>query len=129
VWQDTWWPGVVNPAIIGDMANPSGDGIVNLLKRALGLDPTLSATNGLPTGAIIDDRLQITFTRMRDATDLMYHVDASGDLLTPWSEIWSTAGVPYGGGNAVSQTVSVPDVVVISAPGVSNRFLRLRITN
>jgi len=47
------FPCITDPNIIGDSANPAGDGLSNLLKYALNFDPTKqSATSGILIGTI-----------------------------------------------------------------------------
>ena len=53
-----------NNAIAGDTANPSGDGISNLMKYALGLDPTIAQ----PDGA----KLSTNFTRSTQSFSALY---------------------------------------------------------
>jgi len=82
---DHFGPDATNSVIAGDDANPSGDGIPNLLKYALGLDPTSAQTNPVlfpnldPMG-----NLTVCFTRPDPPpTDITYQ---SGDAtnLTAW---------------------------------------------
>ncbi|MCH6259133.1 hypothetical protein MLD52_21430 [Puniceicoccaceae bacterium K14] len=47
-WKSTFWPGVSDGAIIGNLADPDGDQLTNLLEYALGLDPTDITSDGLP---------------------------------------------------------------------------------
>ena len=42
-------PELLNDSLVSDTATPAGDGIPNLLKYALGLDPRLSGASALPT--------------------------------------------------------------------------------
>ncbi len=71
-----------------DNANPSGDGIVNLAKYALGIPPTRSATaTELPavTSANVSGSIYGAFDVRRSSknTDLTYTVEVSDDL-TQW---------------------------------------------
>lgn len=116
-----------NDPVGGDLATPQKDGVPNLLKYALGLDPHQPATGGLSSAAVDGASFDFTFTRMKTATDIIYHVDACSDFAT-WSEIWNSTGVPYGGGEALSERVTVPDVVNIPAAPDGRRFMRLRVT-
>ncbi len=117
-----------NDPIGGDTANPAGDGLANLLKYGLGLDPHQAVTAGLPTTSLSNGTyLSLTFTRLKSATDITYHVEVSGDLKA-WNEIWNSLVVPYGGGTSPSQQVTVMDGVPISAAPGGCRFLRLRVS-
>ncbi len=128
-WRQTNF-GTIDPndPVAGDSANPAGDGLANLLKYSLGLDPHQATAAGLPSVALSNGvYLSLTFTRLKSATDITYHVDVSGDL-EAWNEIWNSTVVPYGGGINPTQQVTVKDAVPASqAPG-GCRFLRLRIS-
>lgn len=73
------------------------------------------------------DSFTLTFTRMKSATDIVYHVDAS-DTLATWAEIWNSSGVPYGGGAAPSEQVVVSDSIPVAAAPNGKRFMRLRVS-
>ena len=73
-------------AISAPAADASGDGIANLIKYALGLDPTLASQSGLPVVGIDGDAFTIEFQRLRNAADLTLSVEVSIDLIT-----WTTA--------------------------------------
>lgn len=112
--------GVLNaPATDAD-----GDGLANLLEYGLGRDPRTADSAPAPSAAVAAGRLALTFTRLRDATDLAYSVEASSDLVA-WSAIWSSERVPYEGDAAQSE-VTVSDTALLSES--ARRFLRLRVT-
>jgi sugar lactone lactonase YvrE len=54
-WQARWFSPVqlANAAISGATATPAGDGIPNLLKYALNLNPFTNGTSGLPVGSSV----------------------------------------------------------------------------
>ena len=70
-----------DPAVSGDGANPSGDGIPNILKYAFGLNPLAVSTNGLPFESTVTNLgtnyLALTFPRATNASGL--HVHGAGD--------------------------------------------------
>ena len=105
-----------DPGISGDLADPAGNGLPNLLDYALGIHPWAGTSSGC---------LCLTFRRMQIASDITYHVQSSGDLVS-WTEVWSSATVPYTGGTNASIQVTVPDTTLIS--GTNRRFMRLRVT-
>jgi len=110
-----------------DTANPTGDGISNLMKYALGMDPHVPSRSGLPVSSIASGTLALSFNRACIASDVTYRVEACADLVS-WSEVWNSTGVPITGGTGAVQSVTVPDTVpVASAPGLK-RFLRLKVT-
>jgi hypothetical protein len=133
-WQDRWWPGVTDPAIIGSNANPSGDRITNLMKYALDGDPTMADDALLPTvgSTVIDGQryLTLTFAQRTDDEILVYEVVASSDLTADGST-WTvqTQVVSTGTPDLLTgmQTVTVRDSVPFET-GPIQRYLRLRVT-
>jgi len=126
VWRDNHFG---NPSNVGAGANgasPAGDGVPNLLKYALGLDPNTPATiSQLPTGGIQpdggQDYLTMTINRTSKPTDISYVVEVSGDLQT-----WAS-GTP----NTVTLTDTATQLVVrdnTPVPSATERFIRLRVT-
>jgi hypothetical protein len=120
-------PPTTPPAYMAAAANPTGDGVPNLMKYAFGLNPQTAYTGPLTDTEIVDGRLSLIFPRQRDATDITYRVQASSDLAN-WTNIWNSATAPYPGGLNPSVLLSVPDTEVIGAPGINKRFLRVQVT-
>ncbi len=109
-----------------DTANPAHDGINNLLKYALGLDPTVnyytSGASGLPIvqEEMINGVQYLTLTFTGAATDVTYTVQGAGVLTGSWTTL-----ATFSGPSAVG-TVTVRDSQPVSA--ASRRFLRLQIS-
>ncbi len=65
-------------------ASPAGDGIANLVKFAMGLDPNRSEAGSLPRAEVEeiegDDYLTFTLERNPEAADLAWHVELSADM-------------------------------------------------
>jgi hypothetical protein len=126
VWRDNHFGNPSNVGAGANTASPAGDGVPNLLKYALGLDPNTPATSGqLPTGGIQPDSgqdyLTMTINRTNRPADISYVVEVSGDLQT-----W-VSGPP----NTVTLTDTATQLVVrdnIPVPGATERFIRLRVT-
>jgi Calx-beta domain len=132
-----------NPAIAGNTADPTGDGIPNILKYAFALDPNLADTNRPVAGSIISNHFQLQFNRNTFATDLSYTVEASGSLTDSWSDLltysWPAGWVPNLPGSTVIESaptgsppdqpanVTITDPVNTSGPAATNRFFRLEI--
>ena len=81
--QQMFGPDATNPAIAADDANPSGDGIANLLKYSLGLNPLVSQ----PLGTSIETDIATGFLRMKvtrnpAATDVTLNIQVTGDMQT-----------------------------------------------
>jgi hypothetical protein len=92
------------------------------------MDPTVPATNGLPEMKMTNSRLALTFNRQKSASDVVYEVQAAGDLFgfSNATVLWSSASNAYGGGTNESQAVTVQDSVDASA--TNRRFMRLQIS-
>jgi hypothetical protein len=119
-----------NPSAVGagsNGASPAGDGVPNLIKYALGLDPDTMATAAqLPAGSLETDNgqsyLTLTVNRTAEAPDINYVVEVSSDL-----QNW-TSGAP--GTVVLSDT---PTQLVVRdntpVPGATARFIRLTVSN
>jgi len=116
-----------NPAIAGDMANPSGDGIPNLTKYALGLDPTLVSPRPL-LPAWLDAGGHFLFSYSRPdppPLDISYQVEASSALV-PW--ITHSYLMPTElafGSNYTSATVTFRDAASVQTDLQGFRKLRV----
>jgi len=127
-WKDTAFKSVEdrgNPAISGWQATPANDGITNLMKYALVLDPITCGTGQLPSATPQDGYLTLTFRKNKQAVDLTYTVQASDTLA---DDNWGEAAT------VVSQTdegdhwlVTVRDSV--PQAGHPTRFMRLKVGN
>ena len=131
-----------NSSIAGDLADPDGDGIKNLLEYAVASDPNAAGTEGTLTGAIVANHFQLHFRRNTSATNLTFIVE-SANTLGAWAPLMTwTAGtgwVPNTGGATASESaptgtppdlyvnVTVTDPTLVSAPGTTSRFLRLAV--
>lgn len=111
-----------NLSVANDLANPSGDGISNLMKYALGLNPNVvcSRTSLPQMGVQVSGTNRyLTLTLTGSANDVVYNVQGGSDL-SQWSTLYSsTIGTSPG-------TITVIDTVPISS--TSKRFIRLQIT-
>jgi hypothetical protein len=88
-----------NASLAGDNASPAGDGVPNIMKYALGLNPTQPTAEPLfAFGIDTNGNFGISYTRPDPPpADIAYNVDASDDLT-----IWCTN----------SQCVSAPIIVI-----------------
>ncbi len=114
-------------AISGDLADPDGDGIVNLLKYALDLNPNVASVQGLPTSQIDPACacLTLTYTKVLSAIDLTYSAEAAGDPGGPWSTNGITSAVITN--NGLTQTIKASDAGN-PIPPASARFMHLKVT-
>jgi hypothetical protein len=96
------------PAIAGDSSNPAHDGIPNLMKYALGMNPNTNSSVGLPINGFSNGHLQLSFTRY--AADVQYQVEVSNDLIT-----WNP-GSHYGITADVLNTSVTTDITPLNSP-------------
>ena len=81
---------LLDPNISGPNAVYGQDGLPNLVKYALGLEPKQNITTGLPDVGVQGTDWVYTYTRPDDTTDVTYAVEVSTDLVN-----WSSAGVTH----------------------------------
>jgi hypothetical protein len=118
-----------NPSNVGAGANgasPAGDGIPNLIKYAVGLDPMTPTTSSAFLSASIVEAsgqkyLAMTLTRSAEAPDINHTVEVSSNLFT-----WNS-GAPF---TVVLADTPTQLVVRDNTPvqDVTARFLRLRVS-
>ena len=117
-----------NSAIAGDTANPSGDGIPNLVKYALGLDPSRAQAGPL-LASRLDTSGYFTFFYTRPdppPADIAYTAEESSALAP-----WITGSMPVIAGivlnsNSTAATITFRDTAPVRA--VPQGFRRLRLT-
>ena len=123
----------INPAISGDLLAPAGDGISNLMKYALHLNPFVNGVSGLPIKSIVNvsgsNYLALTYTKVIAATDLTYTVEISNDLQT-WNSgpSYTTTTNVTANLDGVTQSVTVRSLVPLSVTA-PKQFIRLRVSH
>jgi hypothetical protein len=128
VWRDNHFGNPSNVGAGANTASPAGDGVPNLIKYALGLNPSMPATAAqLPSGGIQPDGgtnyLTLTVNRAAQPSDITYIVEVSSNLLGGW-----VSGPP----NTVTLTNTTTQLMVrdnTPVPAATERFIRLRVTN
>ena len=125
-WVSTNWLPATASITNGPAADPDGDGIPNALEYALGFNPHVTSTMGLPTFSIVSDAGQnygaLTFTRVKAATDISYEPSVRGALDSgTWTTLTNIVSVMD---NGVTETVTLRDF----APAATNasRFFQFR---
>lgn len=113
------------PSFMADSANPAGDGVPNLMKYALGLNPLTKASEAdLATIQPQTNSVDFNFTRMRDATDIIYRVERRWDLMSgSWTEVYNSSADPFG-----STDPSITESLNFDLQGNPKAFFRLKIT-
>ena len=120
-WRYQYFGTTADTGNAADGANPSGDGLSNLLKYALGLSPLVASTNP-ETEDTSTGYLRLTVPKNPNATDLTFNVQVTGDLTDPNS--WTTTGTTVQTNTSTQLQVS-DNTLVTGAP---HRFLRLQVT-
>ncbi len=118
-WIAAALPGQTSPAVIGPAANPAADGLGNLLKYFLALDPAAAA---IPPSAVSvapdgQGRLVLTFRMAKNLTGVSYQIQQSADLVN-WTDTGLTGAVQQDLGDGYLMQAIVP-------PGSDPLFLRL----
>ena len=84
-WRQKWFGSTADNGAAADTNRLTGDGMPNLLKYALGLNP-LSPTNNPVSGGINGGFLTLTVPRNSDATDITLSIEAKPFLdASPWT--------------------------------------------
>jgi len=127
VWRATnFGTNANNSTIAGDLADPDGDGLVNLVEYALGLDPNSPSVTGLPTLGFTNGFLTLTYTHINSATDITYTPEVSADLAI-WTNGPSYISESVLSSNAILQLMQARDLMPMTA--TPNRFMRLHVTH
>jgi pimeloyl-ACP methyl ester carboxylesterase len=120
-----------DPQVSGDLASPANDGISNLMKYALDLNPYTPSAQSLPqvstmmTGS--GTFLTLTYSQYKFASGITLVPEVSQDMVT-WqsgptvTSVVSTTDNPDG----VTQAVVVQDLIPVSPSG--RNFMRLEVT-
>ena len=140
-WITASFPGVIDPAIIGHDANPSGDGLSNILKFAFGLNPKISDTKdltitdattftkGQPVGHLSENpsNFSARFVRLKEhlANGVTYTIEFSSDLSVWEISSASPTVISDDGGDYEVVEVDSPDLVNGGIP----TFFRLGVSN
>ncbi len=119
--EQTFGANAGNEEIAGDNANPAGDGIVNLLKYSLGLDPNVSYPPNTSVSADLAPSgfLTMSVTRNPATTDVQLSVEVTGNL-NSWDAEGATVDVD------TPTTLQAHDNTPMSA--ATSRFIRLKAT-
>jgi len=104
------------------------DGVSNLMKFALGLDPTQNLVTGqLPGGIVEGSNMSLIFRVGKDATNLVYTVQSSTDLAS-WTDLTAETEAALALPPLLSDETSDSYKVSIPLSGGNKDFLRLSVT-
>ncbi len=117
-------PGATNAGNAADTANPTGDGIANLLKYSLGLDPQVAYPQGaaVTTGLDAGGHLTMMVTKNALAADVNLAIEVTGNLGD--SLAWDASGTTVDQNTAT--IFQAHDNTPVSA--AQARFIRLKVT-
>jgi hypothetical protein len=146
VWRQQHFGSMANSGNAADDANPAGDGITNLMKYALWMNP---AQPGTQPPAVVTEvsgihYLGMNFPRNPYADDMIYEVQAADSPLGPWTTVMSLTpgGIPSGPGFVNEQMIALgsgigsPSVIVsdviyvrdtVPLGSTPHRFMRLQV--
>lgn len=118
-----------NEEVAGDLVDPDGDAIPNLLERALGGNPMVADTSVLPQTAtdLSQPVLTLTYRKAVAATDLVITVQQSSD---PSAASWEVAPTTPENPQSLGVSNGV-ETFLFSFPiqaGHSRKFLRIQVT-
>ncbi len=120
-WRQTWFATMANSGNAADTADPDGDGIPNLMERALGGSPTQFSLDLLPALDPTVPLLSIVFPRAKGFTDhlLLVQESSSADLTT-----WIPA---IGTETILDQGLSERVTFTVPPSPTGKKFLRLKV--
>jgi uncharacterized repeat protein (TIGR01451 family) len=124
-WKTLHFGTTNNSGAAADTYVATEDGMPNLLKYALGLNPTNAALSERPSLQTFPP-LAIKFRRAKDASDVTIQVEATDGMLSAWTNIWTSATNVYGGDTNAFEELTVLDPV--PATNALQRYLRLKVT-
>ncbi|MGV3661762.1 MAG: Calx-beta domain-containing protein [Prosthecobacter sp.] len=121
---------LASSSISGDVADPDGDGLSNLLEFGLNLNPVAPNNGAAQTAAVQNvggsNYLTLTFKRRTPALDLTYGVQTNPGTLNAgdWLGNAVLVGTPTDNGDG-TETVTFRDTTAIS--GAIRRFMRVQV--
>ena len=120
-WRYQYFGTTANTGNAADTANPSGDGLANIVKYALGLNPLVPTASPV-TVDVSTGYLRLTTPKNANATDVTVAVQVNGDLTNPSG--WTTNGTTVD--QNTPTMLQVQDATAVS--NAAARFLRLNVT-
>jgi hypothetical protein len=108
-------------------SDSDGDKLPLLLEYALGLDPLANRVEGLPTGALSNGFLTLTYAKIKAATDITCAAVVATNVSGPWlsgsndvDQLWQALD------SLTTQTITARDKTPVS--NATSRFMRLQVT-
>ena len=91
-WRLQYFDTAANAGAAADTAIATSDGMPNLLKYALGLNPLVAAANPV-VGDISTGYLRLTLPKNPAATDVNFYVEIATDVRGPWTTDGTTVDI------------------------------------
>ena len=109
-------------AIVGPMADPDEDGLVNRIEYAFAKDPRSAESGSLITAATEGDAVSISYQRRRDLDGSPIKVEVSSDL-----KAWQPAGAAASESGTTVIDATKESVTLTLESSMEVRFLRLSV--
>ncbi len=126
-WLTSWFSldEIAAGGVAGQNDDPDWDGIVNLLEYAWGLVPWSADDIGFPVGGVWNQYLMLNYRQNKQATDLVYEVEACANLP---ENVWTTNSVSEVSRADSNEWWQVTTRHNVQVPNAPSRFLRLKVT-
>lgn len=99
------------------------DGVPLLVEYALGMDPTIASTEGLPVASHDSGQLELTYTRLATTTDIAVEIETSPSLDSGSWSVEAATTTPLDTSTVVHSLKSV-----IPLGSETSKFARIRVT-
>jgi hypothetical protein len=134
LWRQTFFADREDAGSGANLATPMGDGVPNLVKYALCLNPT--QTGVTPSAQLSQGKLNLKFQRDPSRNDISIKVEATNDLASSWTTIaTSLSGQNFTGNATILETDAgegIKNMEICDTEVVDNqnkkRFLRISIS-
>ena len=120
---DAWKAKYSIAAATADSNDSDGDGIPLLMEYALGLNPGIRSTAGLPVASVEGANLVLTYSRLASTTDIKVEVETSTSL-QPGDWNVEVPAITVLDGTSVFQNLKAS----VPLGGADRKFARLKIT-
>jgi len=118
-WRQQWFGTTINSGSAADTYVKTGDGLSNIMKYALGLNPLVVSSNPI-SFSLSGNYLTMTVPRSSSSTGITYALESTGNLMNGWST------------NSIVIDSNTPTLLkghdTNPVSGTERRFMRLKVT-